>query len=121
MAHFNCVTRTCVYNRVFPSGFLLPASAGLIAAACRVVTHWNTCAQHHRLWHDIDWLKSAEKYQGKHHMTVLAGCSSSGAHPAVKKKLPVGSSIPHQTLATDVFFFVWGHNLQLSWGYLEKE
>ena len=54
-------------------------------------------------------------------MTVLAGCSSSGAHPAVKKKLPVGSSIPHQTLATDVFFFVWGHNLQLSWGYLEKE
>ena len=35
--------------------------AGLIAAACRVIQHWNSVALHHRVWRDIDRLKGAEK------------------------------------------------------------
>ena len=79
--------------------------AGLVAAACAVVQHWDPVALHYRMWRDDDRHEGAEKHQGQLHMKVPSGTLSSGANCAVKEQL--WSGIPHQAVAADVHIILW--------------
>ena len=61
--------------------------AGLVAAACTVIQHWNPVALHYRVWCYVDWLKGAEIDQGQLQVTVLFAALSSRAYCAVKEQL----------------------------------
>ena len=79
--------------------------AGLVAAACTVIQHWNPVALHYRVWCYVDWLKGAEIDQGQLQVTVLFAALSSWAYCAVEEQLWTG--IPHQAVAADVNVILW--------------
>jgi len=79
--------------------------AGLVAAACTVIQHWNPVALHYRVWCYVDWLKGAEIDQGQLQVTVLFAALSSRAYCAIKEQLWTG--IPDQAVTTDVHVILW--------------